>query len=222
MSDHLVASPLRYYHYNVDGFNDCGWGCGYRTVQTILSWLSNDQLPPSIPEMQTVMQVTTAHGWIGVQEAIQVLDILHGVTVEVIPLAHGSEVARHLPRLADHFDKGGGPIMVGGGGDVYSKTVVGVRDIHDPMCATLLILDPHYEGSSSLAGDIATLKREGWVAWKPLSILSDRSFYNLALPRPPVGRADADSSHSEAVGVAACEPPGGWDFEIVGSGHEGV
>ena len=28
-----------YWHYLCDGFDDRGWGCGYRTLQTIASWI---------------------------------------------------------------------------------------------------------------------------------------------------------------------------------------
>merc|ERR1739838_941472 len=34
----LVAGDYVYYHYGADGFDDRGWGCGYRTLMTICSW----------------------------------------------------------------------------------------------------------------------------------------------------------------------------------------
>ena len=30
-----------YWHYCCDSFDDRGWGCGYRTLQTIASWIIN-------------------------------------------------------------------------------------------------------------------------------------------------------------------------------------
>ena len=30
-----------YWHYVCDHFDDRGWGCGYRTLQTIASWIIN-------------------------------------------------------------------------------------------------------------------------------------------------------------------------------------
>ena len=30
-----------YWHYVCDNFDDRGWGCGYRTLQTIASWTIN-------------------------------------------------------------------------------------------------------------------------------------------------------------------------------------
>ncbi len=35
----LVKGPYEYYHYVCDGVNDRGYGCGYRTLQTLCSWL---------------------------------------------------------------------------------------------------------------------------------------------------------------------------------------
>ena len=34
-----VAGDYEYWHYGCDGFDDRGWGCGYRTLQTIASWI---------------------------------------------------------------------------------------------------------------------------------------------------------------------------------------
>jgi hypothetical protein len=125
---HLLQRPARYYHYGL-GHADHGWGCGYRTVQSILSWLSAEPAP-SISAMQDLLKRAHAfqgeRGWIGVQEAVILLDELHDCQTKVLPLASGAEAGAHLAELAAHFDGGGGPIMVGGGGDVYSKTVVGV------------------------------------------------------------------------------------------------
>ena len=35
----LVRGRYEYHHYGVDGFTDHGWGCGYRTLQTLASWV---------------------------------------------------------------------------------------------------------------------------------------------------------------------------------------
>lgn len=34
----LLRGACRVYHYGCDGVRDHGWGCGYRTLQTIVSW----------------------------------------------------------------------------------------------------------------------------------------------------------------------------------------
>ena len=53
-----VSTPLLYYHYRCDGHEDSGWGCAYRSLQTLLSNLlfrGYLQRPvPTIPEIQEV------------------------------------------------------------------------------------------------------------------------------------------------------------------------
>lgn len=34
----LVRGKYTYHHYMQDNFNDDGWGCAYRSMQTIFSW----------------------------------------------------------------------------------------------------------------------------------------------------------------------------------------
>lgn len=34
-----VQGNYEYWHYGCDGVDDRGWGCGYRTLQTIASWI---------------------------------------------------------------------------------------------------------------------------------------------------------------------------------------
>ncbi|CAF0957870.1 unnamed protein product [Adineta ricciae] len=36
-----VRGSLTFYHYKCDGHDDRGWGCGYRTLQTLCSWKIN-------------------------------------------------------------------------------------------------------------------------------------------------------------------------------------
>jgi len=178
-----------------------------------------------------------------VPDAVIILDELHAYVPEydhscqakIISLASGAEGGAHLSELAAHFDAGGGPVMVGGGGDAYSKTVVGVSP--SPPGA-LLILDPHYAGTESLhfrsqpleAGlDIPDTSRQalwsgGWVAWRPLSVLRHDSFYNLALPLALQPTTDQPSSATrtgapQAAGGGGCDATDwGSLVEVVGEG----
>ena len=34
----MVQGAYTYYHYMQDKFNDDGWGCAYRSLQTLISW----------------------------------------------------------------------------------------------------------------------------------------------------------------------------------------
>lgn len=236
----LVRGPLRYMHYGVDGHADHGWGCGYRTVQTIMSWLAPDEEPHSIPEMRQLLAKQQsdpgARGWIGCQEAVILLDHPRGqamVTARVV-LRHvrsGAEASGLLPELAAHFAAGGGPCMVGGGGDVYSKTVVGVALPVEGGSSrrdegALLIWDPHYSGGASRTANTHEPSRRelwdgGWVAWRPLSdALRADSFYNVALPQ----REAAADARDAAAAAAAAPPAGGWEslFEVVDEGSGGA
>ena len=167
-------------------------------------------------------------------DAVIILDELHGCQAKILSLASGAEAGAHLSELAAHFDADGGPVMVGGGGDVYSKTVVGVST--SPPGA-LLILDPHYAGTASLnirpqpleAGlDVPDTSRQalwsgGWVAWRPLSVLRHDSFYNLALPLA-LQPTDQPSSATRTEAAQAADGGGrdatdwGSLIEVVGEG----
>ena len=37
----LVSGDYEFWHYGCDNQDDRGWGCGYRTLQTICSWIGS-------------------------------------------------------------------------------------------------------------------------------------------------------------------------------------
>ena len=53
-----VSGHYAYHHYMQDGLDDSGWGCAYRSLQTIVSWLRlqayTDKCIPSHTEIQQV------------------------------------------------------------------------------------------------------------------------------------------------------------------------
>lgn len=54
----LAKERYRYYHYKCDKINDVGWGCGYRTIQSICSSLQlklNEGKVPTIAEIQEIL-----------------------------------------------------------------------------------------------------------------------------------------------------------------------
>jgi hypothetical protein len=224
---HLLRGSFRYYHYGNDSFADHGWGCGYRTVQCMLSWLAPSP-PPPIPQLQEVLLRTHAaafpgvRGWIGVNDAVVLLDALHGAAVQVLTVSSGAEAIELFPKLAEHFDAGGGPVMVGSGGDPYSKTLVGVR-IDQPA---VLVLDPHYSGPSLRTCDEAeslkALWDGGWIAWKdPATCFPSTSFYNFGLAAMQPGKAQGAQVLAPTSRAAARSDEGGWAhlFEVVGRGE---
>ncbi|XP_061446155.1 inactive Ufm1-specific protease 1 [Rhineura floridana] len=191
----LISGPYSYYHYGCDSVDDRGWGCGYRTLQTVCSWLAaagRGEVPscpvPSLKEMQNSLvemgdkrpSFTGSRDWIGTVEAALCMDHFYAVPGKLIHIPHGRDLEKELETLYAHFQGGGGPVMMGGNRDNSSKGLLGV-------CSSakghhLLVLDPHYYGK---AGSVTKeeLQEAGWVSWRELGTFEAGSFYNLCLPQ---------------------------------------
>ncbi len=56
---HLVSGVYDYYHYMQDRVDDKGWGCAYRSLQTLCSWFQRQgytsMTPPSHRDIQTTL-----------------------------------------------------------------------------------------------------------------------------------------------------------------------
>lgn len=97
-----VRGTLTFYHYRCDGQNDCGWGCGYRTLQTICSWIidlkkiSSTSIVPSITKIQEILvelgdkspSFNKSNQWIGTCEASMVLSQLYDVILLARKIPH--------------------------------------------------------------------------------------------------------------------------------------
>ncbi|XP_069688479.1 ufm1-specific protease 1 [Periplaneta americana] len=186
----LIKGSYQYYHYGCDGFIDKGWGCGYRTLQTICSWIKADlqHLAP-VPSIPTIQQVLIdledkpssflgSRDWIGSFEVCLVVDHLYNVPSKIIHVMKGSELHLHVSSLVEHFNKFGSPLMMGGDQDCSSKGVVGVHS--NDNNTYLLIVDPHYCGRARTCVD---LQQKGWVKWQNINEFIDSSFYNICLPQ---------------------------------------
>ncbi|KAK9398409.1 inactive Ufm1-specific protease 1 [Crotalus adamanteus] len=191
----LVAGPYRHYHYGCDGVDDRGWGCGYRTLQMMCSWLvaaggevAAGRRVPSLKEIQNSLvemgdkppSFAGSREWIGTVEAALCLDYFYGVPGKLLHIRLGRDLEGELETLYAHFQEGGGPVMMGGGRDHVSKGLLGVCS--GPEGHHLLTLDPHYYGpAGSLSRQEAHAQR--WVSWRALSSFEEASFYNLCLPQ---------------------------------------
>nr|CAI5823820.1 unnamed protein product [Callosobruchus analis] len=189
----LVRGNYKYYHYCQNGMDDSGWGCAYRSLQTLASWLKLqgyvDRDVPTFQEIQKCLvdikdKPSTFLGsrqWIGSTEVSFVLDTLLGITCKILYVSSGAEMSQMGPELVDHFKNQGSPIMIGGG--VLAHTILGVD--YNPQTGNIyfLILDPHYTGSE----DLYTIQSKGWCGWKPVSFWQKDSYYNLCLPQVPRG-----------------------------------
>lgn len=193
----LVAGDYLYYHYGCDGFDDRGWGCGYRTLMSLCSWIRDQKmksLPPQeklhpVPSNRCIQEVLVkiedkekdfigSKQWIGSVEVAFILDTLYDVPCKIIHINSGSELTNHLKTLCDHFKNKGSPVMMGGETDVSSKGIMGVAQ--SPMQSYLLLVDPHFWGE---AKEISKLQATSWVKWQPLTEFHGSSFYNLCLPQ---------------------------------------
>ncbi|XP_056318760.1 inactive Ufm1-specific protease 1 [Danio aesculapii] len=186
----VISGECLYYHYGCDGKDDRGWGCGYRTIQTISSWLCLNQPvsvrhPPSVNEIQqTLVEIGDkpdsflgSREWIGTFEASLVLDQLYDVPCRIVHVRYGGELDQAVEDLHHHFLTRGSPVMMGGERDNSSKGILGVST--NKHGSYLLVMDPHYYGCPL---DNNTLQTQGWVSWKPVSSLDQCSFYNICLP----------------------------------------
>lgn len=88
-----VHGSLLFYHYKSDGQDDRGWGCGYRTLQTLCSWIinvKNEFSSTTIPSLTKIQEILVdlqdkpssfvgSNQWIGTYEATIILSQLYDV-----------------------------------------------------------------------------------------------------------------------------------------------
>ena len=49
---------VTYWHYGCQGVDDRGWGCGYRTLQTIISWIQhNSRTELTVPTIKKIQEI---------------------------------------------------------------------------------------------------------------------------------------------------------------------
>ncbi|KAL6054421.1 Ufm1-specific protease 2 [Balamuthia mandrillaris] len=187
---HLIHGSYEYYHYMQDYFDDKGWGCAYRSMQTICSWFNlQGYIPGPIPNHQQIQKLLVHIGdkpssfvdskqWIGAIEIMACLKELYGITCKILNVTSGSELKYKASELAYHFDTEGTPVMIGGG--VLAYTLLGIDYNAITGAIKFLILDPHYTGPE----DIKAIK-DKWCGWRDINLFRKDSFYNLCLPLRP-------------------------------------
>ncbi|XP_073013802.1 probable Ufm1-specific protease isoform X1 [Typha latifolia] len=193
----LIDGSYEYYHYLLDGIDDNGWGCAYRSLQTIISWYRLQQYTSiDVPSHRKIQQALVEIGdkdpsfigsreWIGAIELSFVLDKLLGVSCKIINVRSGEELPEKCRELARHFETQGTPVMIGGG--VLAYTLLGVEYNEASGDCAFLILDPHYTGND----DLKKIVNGGWCGWKKAVDSKGRNFflkdkfYNLLLPQRP-------------------------------------
>ncbi|XP_028307572.1 ufm1-specific protease 2 [Gouania willdenowi] len=188
---YLVQGIYSYHHYMQDRIDDNGWGCAYRSLQTICSWFQqqgySDRPVPTHKEIQQALvdvgdkqqSFVGSCQWIGSIEVQAVLNQLLGITSRIMFVSQGSELASKGRELANHFLNEGTPIMIGGG--VLAHTILGVTWSETTGQIRYLILDPHYTG----AEDLQHITEKGWCGWKGPEFWDSTAYYNLCLPLRP-------------------------------------
>ena len=190
----VVKGPCSFYHYLCDGVDDRGWGCGYRSLQTMCSYAFNarsvvDPVTPGgrVPSIAKIQETLVKVGdkpasfagsreWIGTVEAAVVMDELLSVSCRLLHLSPGESPAHIETALHDHFRKNGGPIMIGGDVDNASKTLIGVALGNGIQATRLLIADPHFIADQTNSGHAP-------IQWaESRDIFNSDSFYNFCLP----------------------------------------
>ncbi|KAI1726388.1 peptidase family c78 domain-containing protein [Ditylenchus destructor] len=187
----IVLGRYQYHHYMQDNFDDSGWGCAYRSFQTVWSWFRLQHLTDKpIPTHKQIQQCLVDIGdkpasfagsrqWIGSLELSFCLETMMGVSSRILSSKSGADIGEHARAIIFHFENYGAPIMIGGG--QLAHTILGIDyNVRSGECR-FLVLDPHYTGSEN----IDTIVKRAWCAWKPITFWDKKSFYNLMLPINP-------------------------------------
>uniref|UniRef100_A0A6P7GH19 Probable Ufm1-specific protease 2 n=1 Tax=Diabrotica virgifera virgifera TaxID=50390 RepID=A0A6P7GH19_DIAVI len=187
----LVKGKYEYYHYCQNNMDDNGWGCAYRSLQTLASWFKlQGYVDRDVPTYQEIQQCLVdirdkpssfvgSRQWIGSTEVNFVLNTLLGVQNKIVYVSNGEDMASQGPELVNHFQNYGSPIMIGGG--VLAHTILGVDYNQQTGDIRFLILDPHYTAGE----DLHVIQNKGWCGWKNLSFWNKTAYYNMCLPLVP-------------------------------------
>ncbi|KAL5460479.1 hypothetical protein EMCRGX_G033930 [Ephydatia muelleri] len=186
-----VRGNYSYHHYMQDRINDDGWGCAYRSLQTLWSWFVyqgyTSRAPPTHRQVQQALvdvrdkepSFVGSREWIGSFEVSTCLNQLLGIQCKIHYCSSGAEMGSVGRLLLHHFKTQWTPVMIGGG--VLAHTILGVDYSEKTGEIRFLILDPHYKD----AEDIKTVVDKGWCGWKPVTFWNQQAHYNLCLPQRP-------------------------------------
>ncbi|RNF09413.1 hypothetical protein TraAM80_02212 [Trypanosoma rangeli] len=195
----LVSGAYDYYHYSVDGFRDEGWGCAYRSLQTILSWFQYEGLMTEpMPDIRAIQGILRAKDpdkmnrkefvgskdWIGSFEVMIVIQhFVPGMECTIRRMESGADLETDpsvQQLLVDHFrNKKACPVMIGGSS--YAHTILGLDANLATMEVRYLIADPHYSSGET---SLKTVLRKGYVGWKEAGkFFESKSWYNLCIPQ---------------------------------------
>uniref|UniRef100_A0A1A9WMX1 UFSP1/2/DUB catalytic domain-containing protein n=1 Tax=Glossina brevipalpis TaxID=37001 RepID=A0A1A9WMX1_9MUSC len=186
---YLTRGDFWYFHYGCDGHQDQGWGCAYRSLQSMCSWILNkkgqNHTIPSIREIQKILvelgdksqRFIDSRDWIGALEVCYVVDALYNVSCKIIHVTKLEKLENQADSLEKYFQDIGGFVMMGGDVDAASKGIAGIH--RDGEHTHLLVVDPHYTGVPT---SVEELIDKGYIRWRNIKEFIDSSFYNICLP----------------------------------------
>ncbi|KAK2710765.1 ufm1-specific protease 1-like [Artemia franciscana] len=186
-----ISGDYIYFNYGCDGVDDRGWGCGYRTLQTICSWVcTQKQLDmKKVPTLRNIQEILVeiedkpkafigSREWIGSLEVCYVLDKLYDIPSKIQHIKSGNDIDNIITVLQNHFSYFGSPVMMGGNLDAISKCIIGTASAGNNHW--MLVVDPHYYGHPK---NKEQLQQQHWVAWVNIKDFTESSFYNFCLPQ---------------------------------------
>ena len=121
----VVRGTYSYHHYCQDRMDDNGWGCAYRSLQTIVSWFRwQGYTEKPVPSHRDIQQCLVNIGdkpssfvgstqWIGSTEVSFCLETMLGITSRILSVSSGEELGSKGGELEYHFKNIGTPVMIG-------------------------------------------------------------------------------------------------------------
>lgn len=108
-SQYYVKGLYEYYHYGDHNFNDQGWGCAYRSLESLLSWFRLQQKlnlhsVPTVSEIQNIIdlidctsdqKLSNSKNWIGATEVSWVVKKLTGFDCRILHIKDGKDIVEH-------------------------------------------------------------------------------------------------------------------------------
>jgi hypothetical protein len=190
---YTTKEQYSYFHYNCDDVNDVGYGCGYRTLQSMCSMIINkfNKSGMEVPSVRQIQEILVKIGdkeknfinsrdWIGALECSYVLDELFGVSSRILHITSNDTIRQNKDKIVEYFKSQGGLIFLGGDVDAAAKLITGVHVSNNNGKVLLQIVDPHY---SKVPQNADVLINQSYVKWYDADEdFIAGSFYNLCMP----------------------------------------
>lgn len=195
-----------------DNFDDNGWGCAYRSLQTLCSWFNfqgySDRPVPTHLEIQKYLfdcgdkprTFVGSKQWIGSTEVSMCLNAFRNVDSKIMFVQSGGDLANKGSELAMHFETQGTPIMIGKLKFIIILFIVLINFFFcikggGVLAHTILGID-YNQSTGELkflildphytgGEDLQVIQNKGWCGWKNCDFWDKKAYYNLCMPQRP-------------------------------------